>query len=386
MLIETLQVIRNKKLYKMSKKIIQDKNLADILFPTISEEELNDSILNIPPEQRRLHTETLDFSIATLLDSLEKGNIFVPEFQRRYVWSPSQASRLIESLIIQCPIPVIYLNQEKDERLSVIDGNQRLLSLLKFIRNNEFELKGLTAYPELEGLKFFQLDPRFQRHILNRTLRCIIIAKDTHPQIKFDVFERLNSGSVKLTSQELRHGLYHGTFMKLINELAKDKNWRALINPGADKRMKTEELVIRFFAFHYNLNNYKKPLANFLNEYCDANKEITPEQKIEFTRVFRTTTQNLNTLFGDLAFKIFDGELKPINNFNAALFDAEMLSLSSINKVITATDIVKQRFIKELGELFYDDDFVKLISYSTSDKNPINKRVKILSDLVRENI
>lgn len=368
----------------MSKKNIQDKNLADILFPTVSQEELSESILNIPPEQRRLHTETLDFSIATILDSLEKGNIFIPEFQRRYVWSQSQASRLIESLIIQCPIPVIYLNQEKDERLSVIDGNQRLLSLQKFIKNNEFELKGLTAYPELEGLKFFELDPRFQRHILNRTLRCIVIAKDTHPQIKFDVFERLNSGSVKLTAQELRHGLYHGSFMKLVNELAKDKNWRTLINPGADKRMKTEELVIRFFAFHYNLSNYKKPLANFLNEFCELNKEITPEQKVEFTNIFRTTAKNLNTLYGDLSFKIFDKDLKPVNNFNAALFDAEMLSLSSIDKEITINAQTRQKFIKKLGELFYDDEFIKLISYSTSDKNPINKRVKILSDLVTE--
>ena len=370
----------------MNKKEIQDKKLADILFPTISQEELSESILNIPPEQRRLHTETLDFSISTLMDSLEKGSIFVPEFQRRYVWSQAQASRLIESLIIQCPIPVIYLNQEKDERLSVIDGNQRLLSLLKFIRNNQFELKGLTAYPELEGLKFYQLDPRFQRHILNRTLRCIVIAKDTHPQIKFDVFERLNSGSVKLTPQELRHGIYHGSFMKLVNELAKEENWRELINPGAYKRMKSEELVIRFFAFHYNLNNYKKPLANFLNEYCEENKEVDAEKKIEFTNIFKNTTKNVQALYGDHAFKIFDKDLKPVNNFNAALFDAEMLSLSSYKRNIEITPNERQKFIKNLSELFYDDDFLKLISYSTSDKIPINKRVKRLTDLVRVSI
>jgi len=84
----------------------------------------------------------------------------------------------VESLLIQCPIPVIYLNQEQDERLSVIDGNQRLTSLSRYHRN-VFQLKGLTAYPELEGNYFHQLDPRFQRHILNRTLRCIVILKRT---------------------------------------------------------------------------------------------------------------------------------------------------------------------------------------------------------------
>lgn len=365
----------------MAKKKISDTNLADILFPTVSEEELSESILNIPPEQRRLHTETLDFSISTLLDSLEKGNIFIPEFQRRYVWSQPQASRLIESLIIQCPIPVIYLNQEKDEKLSVIDGNQRLLSLQKFVRN-QFELKGLTAYPELEGSKFYDLDPRFQRHILNRTLRCILIAKDTHPQIKFDVFERLNSGSVKLTSQELRHGIYHGSFMKLINSLGKNKDWRSLINQGTDKRMKGEELIIRFFSFHYNLSQYKKPLANFMNEFCEANKEITDTKKQELTVLFETTIKNVNTLYGDLAFKIFDKNLKPINNFNAALFDAEMLSVSSLKKELSINSSGRNSFIKAVGTLFYDDEFLKTISVSTSDKNPINKRVSKMTDLV----
>ena len=369
----------------MAKKKIQDKDLADILFPTLTEEELNESILSIPPEQRRLHTETLDFSISTIIDSLEKKNIFIPEFQRRYVWSQTQASRLIESLIIQCPIPVIYLNQEKDEKLSVIDGNQRLLSLQKFVLN-QFPLKGLTTYPELEGLHFYELDPRFQRHILNRTLRCILIAKDTHPQIKFDVFERLNSGSVRLTAQELRHGIYHGTFMKLVNELAKNKNWRLLINPGADKRMKTEELVIRFLAFHYNLNNYKKPLANFLNEFCETNKEITDSQKSSFTKLFETTLTNLINLYGDLAFKIFDKNLKQVSNFNAALFDAEMLSLSSFETQINVSQTTKTKFIKNLSDLFYNEDFIKTISQSTSDKNQINKRVKILADLVKATV
>lgn len=183
-------------------------SLADILFPgALEQQDFADGILSIPPEQRKLHTETYDFTVDTVVERLEEGGIFVPDFQRRYVWSDAQASRLIESLIIQCPVPVIYLNQEIDETLSVIDGNQRLTSIRRFIRN-EFSLKGLTAYPELEGSRFHQLDPRFQRHILNRTLRCIVILKDTHPQVKFDVFERLNTGAVKLTPQELRHGLY----------------------------------------------------------------------------------------------------------------------------------------------------------------------------------
>jgi len=360
---------------------IPENSLADILFPTLSEEEINESILNIPPEQRRLQTETLDFSISTILDSLEKGNIFIPEFQRRYVWSTTTASRLIESLIIQCPIPVIYLNQEKDEKLSVIDGNQRIISLQRFV-NNQYPLKGLTTYPELEGLHFYELDRRFQRHILNRTLRCIVITKDTHPQIKFDVFERLNSGAVKLTPQELRHGIYNGNFMKLITELGKNKIWKSLINPGAEKRMKTEELIIRFFAFHYNMGNYRQPLSGFLNDFAEINREISEEQKQRFTSLFNNSVRNLVILYGDFAFKVFDLELNPVNNFNAALFDAEMLSISNIDHEITITKKQRSEFLDSLSLLFYDVNFIKTISKSTSNKNQIKLRTEILTDLV----
>ena len=151
-------------------KKTKSTDLANVLFQTERQDTFAESILTVPPEQRRLHTDTYDFTVETLVGKLKDGSIFVPEFQRRYVWSDGQASRLIESLIIQCPIPVIYLNQESDERLSIIDGNQRLKSLRRYLQN-EFRLSSLTAYPELEGNYFSQLDGRFQRHILNRTLR-----------------------------------------------------------------------------------------------------------------------------------------------------------------------------------------------------------------------
>src|SRR5262245_1643612 len=102
--------------------------------------------------------------------------------------------------------------------------------------NNQFELTGLTAYPELSGFRFFDLDGRFQRHIENRTIRCLVILKETHPQVKFDVFERLNTGSVKLTSQELRHGVYFGAMVLLCEELAKNPELSQLVHFRDNKR------------------------------------------------------------------------------------------------------------------------------------------------------
>ena len=242
-------------------------------------------MFSIPPEQRKLHTETYDFTVETIVEKLSDGSIFIPKFQRRYVWSEAQASRLIESLIIQCPIPVIYLNQELDEKLSVIDGNQRLTTMRKYF-SNEFSLKGLTAYPELDGNRFFELDPRFQRHIQNRTLRCIVILKDTHPQVKFDVFERLNSGATKLTPQELRHGLYFGDLMSLATKAVKDSSFLSALEIKNDKRMKAEELVLRFWALSENHENYKKPLATFINDFSDQNRRITEKRKNRIVEKF----------------------------------------------------------------------------------------------------
>src|SRR4051812_5759464 len=137
---------------------VNQKALADRLFPKIEQlEEVE--LKNVPPEQRRLHTESADLTVASLHQYMTSGKVEVPEFQRGYVWTRTQASRLIESLIIQCPIPVVYFNQAPDNKLVVIDGNQRLFSIKLFL-NDAYELQGLTTYPELNGCAWSNLDPR----------------------------------------------------------------------------------------------------------------------------------------------------------------------------------------------------------------------------------
>lgn len=359
------------------------KGLADLLFPATSgQDDFAESILNIPPEQRKLHTETYDFAVQTIFDKLKDKSIRIPEFQRRYVWSDSQASRLIESLIIQCPIPVVYLNQEKDETMSVIDGNQRLTSISHYL-NNEFPLKGLTAYPELEGNRFFELDGRFQRHILNRTLRCIVILKDTHPQVKFDVFERLNSGSVKLNPQELRHGLYFGDAIQLATDLVKSSNFLELLDIKVDKRMKAEELVMRFLALSQDFSNYKKPLAGFINSFVDARRNIPEFDKKKLTELFTSTLAIVQTLFGDMSFKIFSQKMVVESKFNAALFDAEMLAVAQLHLEGREIHISTKEVQTRLANLFVDDvGFRRAISVATSDEQQVRLRVQKIKEIL----
>ncbi|MGF6663311.1 putative nucleic acid-binding protein [Paraburkholderia atlantica] len=356
--------------------------LADILFPEAREQQdFADGILSVPPEQRKLHTETYDFTVETIVEKLNDESIFIPHFQRRYVWTEPQASRLIESLIIQCPIPVIYLNQENDERLSVIDGNQRLTTIRRFVEN-QFALKGLTAYPELEGSRFFELDPRFQRHILNRTLRCIVILKDTHPQVKFDVFERLNTGATKLTPQELRHGLYFGDLMSLATAVAKESEFLSLLEIKNDKRMKAEELVLRFWALNSDFDKYRKPLASFINAFSEANRRLTPEQQGEFRKSFKETLEAVKSLLGDMTFRIFDRAFNVESSFNSALYDALMVGVAqnlASGKLSLMPTKKAQLLLASLIE--NDEQFRRAISIATSDESQVRYRVNAIRKL-----
>lgn len=357
----------------MAIRRINQRELADRLFPVKSHEE-TEEYLNIPPEQRRLQTETYDFTISTIFDLLRNNKIVIPEFQRKYVWNRAQASRLIESLIIQCPIPVIYLDQEPDESLKVIDGNQRVWSIRLFLEN-QFRLRGLKAYPDLNGLLFRELDPRFQRHIENRTLRCITILKETHAQIKFDVFERLNTGAVQLNPQELRHGLYHGPLMERLDELGEYEPWQELSGIRDDRRMRGAELILRFLALSQSLEAYQKPLASFLSQFASDHRNT--ERLNDWSEQFRVTVDIINQLFGDKAFRLVDEHLQADGNFNSALFDAQMVGvITSAAEVPKLTAKARTSFLRRYRELQENEQFKRSVTASTSDEPLVRHRIR----------
>lgn len=352
------------------------KALADRLFPIKKIEEDEElELRNVPPEQRRLHTETADLTVSSLHQYMANGKIEIPEFQRGYVWTRTQASRLIESLLIQCPIPVIYFSQGDSNNLIVIDGNQRLLSI-KLFMNDAFELQGLTAYPELNGASWSQLDPRFRDHINNRTIRCITILKDTHPQIKFDVFERLNTGSVKLNAQELRHGLNHGLLMKAVDELSKNVKWKTAVGIKSDKRMKGAELILRYFAFRKNRIHYQKPLSSFLDQFSTANRNLKNAEVESLEADFRLSMDRVDDALGKLAFRLFDAHGRVTTPFNSALYDAEMIGFAETsNPILLSGKYDRGAFREHIAELFEVDRFVNSVRQATSDEQSVKTRI-----------
>lgn len=350
------------------------KKLADQLFPQAIDVD-EPEVKNIPPQQRRLQTETADYTVSTLFSLLTDQKIKIPNFQRGYVWNRSQASRLIESLIIQCPIPVVYLSQELNGDLIVIDGQQRLSSI-KYFLSDAIELQGLTAYPELNGYTASQLDPRILDHIKNRTVRCITILKDTHPQIKYDVFERLNTGSVKLNAHELRNGLNQGSLMEAVNALSSSKDFKTVTSTKNDSRMKSAELVLRFFAFKQSRQDYEKPLSSFLDQFASSNRSA-PADKIQVWKAeFLKAKELCLQYFGGDAFKMYNSEQNKFGGFNSAIYDAQMIGISEcVNEAIRKGEADPAKVKAAFVQLFDDEQFISSVQRATSDETSVSRRI-----------
>jgi len=206
-----------------------------------------------------------------------------------------------------------------------------------------------------------------------------VILKDTHPQVKFDVFERLNSGATKLTPQELRHGLYYGDLMSLATKAVKESSFLSALEIKNDKRMKAEELVLRFWALSEGYDKYRKPLATFINNYSDKNRKLTQKRKDSLLRSFVGTLDLVRGMLGELAFKVFNEELKVESNFNSALYDALMVGLYQVEQSGKLIKVSTGAAQKKLGALIEGDErFRRSISIATSDEAQVKYRIEAI--------
>ena len=277
---------------------ISDRQYNALISGSYEKEEFEDYYeegqeYEIPLSERKIITQASEPTINSLIDKIDKGKLEVRSFfQRKYVWEKKSIikSRLIESVILNVPIPIVYTAEdEQTGKDLVIDGQQRLLTFHGF-KNNQFKLKGLTILKELNGYKFKDLSNAnepvikeisdklgdLQDNFCDHSLRVVKILKESHPDIKFEIFERLNRGSVKLNDQELRNCIYRGSFNELLKELAKNKDFLRL--QGLKKthaRMLDIERILRFFAFcDKGERNYKSPLKKFLNDYMSQKQRL----------------------------------------------------------------------------------------------------------------
>lgn len=359
------------------------------------EDTFKDEMLYTPEEesdinlstQRSIWTTSTDSPILALHNKYKRGKLNIqPIYQRNYVWDAKKASLLIESILLGIPIPVIYLAENDKKEANVIDGQQRLTSMFSFIdgvfpNGRPFKLTGMNVFTELKGKTFSNLDEKLQEKILDYPVRVITFTADSDPDLQYEIFTRLNTGSVALNDQELRNCIYRGRFNEMLKDLAKNEDFMALLGLSSPhKRMKDVELVLRFISFYtQSYLNYTTPIKKFLNDTMRRNKDIQDIDEKKLREAFKRASHNTRTLLGNKAFKRLsmgdennpDGHWE--DNINVALYDVTMDSMARIETPVLMKhlDTVREAY---LNLLTTDTEFINSIRIGTSDKPVVTLR------------
>jgi uncharacterized protein with ParB-like and HNH nuclease domain len=316
-----------------------------------------------------------DYTVDVLIKRIKNGDIFVPKFQRNYVWNIKQASRFIESLLIGLPVPGIFLSKEPDtQKLLVIDGQQRLKTLEYFYGGNfvsdkiVFALSGVQ--PQFENKTYSELSDEQRRRLDDAVIHATII-KQERPESDdssiYHIFERLNTGGTKLLPQEIRACIYHGKFNDVLSVFNDDKKWRELFGKKSI-HMRDQEMILRFFALFYSRKLYKKGMIGFMNNFMKENRDLKKISEDNLTKLFYST---INTVYDNLDHTVF----KPNKKFIAALFDAVMIgvAVNIYNKKLVPFG----ELMKKYNALFINSDFQNAITTHTSDQENVTTRISL---------
>lgn len=402
----TLQANYNKEDKMNFNKIeIQDENIQnyeniDEMFEDETECESTEKEL----EELKVVSRNINIEIESLKNKRDRNQLILqPEYQRKYVWEKSKASNLIGSILLNIPIPPIFISNEND-RWEVIDGQQRLTSIFNYIEDkfpnknssgySDFRLTNLKGLPkEFSNKKFKDLPQKYQNYILSKEIPVIVIEGSTNKEIKFEMFKRLNTGMTKLNNQELRNCLYRGPYNDFIKRMAKYEPFRKIINmPKYENKMIYEELILSYFTFlDMNYQLYKGGLIKLMNKNMEKNRYIDEKYLKEKEDKFKKSVDIIKMMFEDgQAFRIF-GFDKKTNTYafsntkiNQGLFLILMywFSIYEKNQIIPYIDILREEL---LNLQIHNDGFIdSLTGGGTNSSEKVMRKFDIWGKTVKD--
>jgi len=327
-----------------------------------------------------------------------------PFYQRRPRWDSERQSRLIESFLINLPVPPIFLYEKSYNSYEVMDGQQRITAIKNFF-GNKLKLKGLQYWPELNGRTYDTLPKLVRSGIDRRSISSIVMLKESTPddedaaRLREIVFERLNTGGIELKRQEIRNALFHGEFNDLLLELSRHPVIRGawglpeyhpdemtsgdqnLLSNNFFKKMEDSELVLRFFALR-NVEHYTRGMQGFLDIYMGRASKLKPETLNIMNEEFTKVMDAVSDIYGDVAFQPFDvksGEWS--GRPQKAFFDAVTVGFSrnidKIEKLISRKgDVIE--YTKNLFAQHEDGTFTG----RGNSKADISNRIKLFSNML----
>lgn len=249
------------------------------LIPAVSDEMKSIAELEIESKQKITDHDIREYPVEVIVNKYnqgrekDEGEIFVPDYQRELVWPEKKQARFIESILLNLPIPYLFVadNVDAGGRLEIVDGSQRIRTLVRYVED-QLKLKDLELLPSLNGFFFSDLPPERQRRFLRKTLRMIELTRMMDEEARRQLFDRLNSGGVQLENMEQRFGSRSGPFLEFIKEQSAKPKFRQLcpVSKTRSIRKEYEELVLRFFAYASNYESFEKSVDEFLNQYLDS--------------------------------------------------------------------------------------------------------------------
>ncbi|MBQ2262881.1 MAG: DUF262 domain-containing protein [Loktanella sp.] len=335
--------------------------------------------------QNSLVIQNSDFSLSVMREMIMTGAVDVnPHYQRRDRWPRTKQSRLIESFILNVPVPPIFLSEHEYGSYSVIDGKQRLTAINQFL-GGEFALEGLEGFPELNTLKYNHLPREIQNGLVMRPyLRVTTLLNQSDPELTYEVFLRLNTGGESLTAQEIRNVAYDGPFNNGLVEASTNKLLAQALKLKAgrvSKDMSDVEMVLRFLYMNFGTIDMNF-MSRGMDDFMRANKDIWSN---EFEDAFSKSIGRCFDLWGKHAFN------KPVadgwrSQFIAPMYDAEMHACHKLSDVAFATLAKNPARVRAATQVLFEEDvkFVKSVTQSTNNLSAIKYRLDTMRTLLQD--
>lgn len=224
--------------------------------------------------QKQIDYDTKDFTIELLITKFNKEDFFIPKYQRKFIWQQKNKTLFLESIFLGLPIPFMFFADCEDGTQEIIDGAQRMQTLVEFY-NNELQLSGLKKLTNLNEFRFKDLSEVQQRKFLNKTLRIIVLEENTPSAARQDLFYRINTTGKRANDSEIRRGSYPGPFTSFIEECSTNQDFISLspMSENRCKRYERFEFVLRFFAYLNDYSNFSHNVNDFLDDYLIRNQE-----------------------------------------------------------------------------------------------------------------
>ncbi len=341
------------------------------------------------PTPKDIRITQKNFSIREIYLQIEDGELdLAPDFQRSFVWEMRRQVRLIESILMGIPLPAFYFNQDKNGDQQVVDGVQRLTTIKRFM-SNQFSLEEeyLASLTDIKNLTFETLDSATKRRFSNTQIVAYIIEPQTPDALKYDIFNRVNTGGSPLSAQEIRHCMSKDRSRKFLQSLVELSSfdqatgrhyWNGAVRD--DKRMANRELALRFCAFYlYPIEKYSNAVSldTYLLE-CSQNLDqislIDDNKLAQISAAFDQALHNSYSLLGNIAFRRYRGEGERRGPLNRAVFESQALALSKYSLEVLRPH--QEAIKKGLLGLFSEAEYDKAVGTSTGNYSKLKHRLE----------